>query len=134
MSKITLCARFNLFPDDTVLGAIFSHSGFNFSSKGGTPIMVNETSGEKGITIPSPGISVELITLVNNVNFRVGIWDGNSIKVTARDENGAFITDKIVIGHNVYIDSFISGENIKSVDFDTIGAEEMLVSICIAIF
>jgi len=133
MKKITICSKFDLFPDNTMLGSSFGYSNFNFISKSGISIMVNETAGEKGITIRPIGTSVTFPTSVNYVAFRVGIWDGNSINVIAKNENGQIITQRSINGINQYIDSSITGENIQFVDFDTNGNEELLVSICIDI-
>ena len=130
----TICARFDLFPDNTGLGITFTHSNYDFSSKDLTSaIAVNESSGEKGITIRPPGISVILITTVDYVAFRVGIWDSHPIDVIARDANGIIINQNTINGHNHYLDSSISGVGSKSIDFETIGNEELLVSICINI-
>lgn len=133
MPPITLCAKFDLFPDGTVLGTSFNHSGFTFSAKGLTALFVNNTSGEKGIRIPPPGITVELIAPSNHATFRVGIWDGKPITVTAKDVNGVTVSTKVITGHNQYIDSFINGRSIKYLDFDVTGHEEMLISVCINI-
>lgn len=125
-----ICAKFDLFPDNTILGSNFNHSNFDFVSDTGLSLFVNQTAGENSIGVKT-GVTINFIRPVNNVYFRVGIWSGKPIEVTGFDASAAIKNRVTVNGNNQYIDSLLVGSEMTSVKFYSLGLEECLVSICI---
>jgi hypothetical protein len=124
------CAKFDLFPNNTILGNNFNHSNVQFTSLNGTSIYVNETSNERGITINPPGIVVRFPVPASNLTIRLGFWDGYDVEVVLYNSNMIELTRFTAQGTNEYKDFLVQHNEISYLELNTHGNEELLVSIC----
>lgn len=88
---------------------------------------------EWGIRINQGGILIEFITSTDEVQLRIGYWDGHPVTVETFDSENKSLSLDTFTGKNAFIDSIIKGEKIKKILIDALGLEKILVSVSIEV-
>lgn len=131
MPKLT--ADFSQLPLGASFGKKLSFSNFEFIAKASPNIYIVQGNAEWGIRINPGGILIEFITTTNEVQLRIGYWDEHPVKVETFDSENKSLSLDTFTGKNAFIDSLIKGEKIKKILIDTLGLEEILVSVSIEV-
>jgi hypothetical protein len=133
----TLCAAFNLFPDNTQLPDEFVLSGFRFRrSAGGHQWFVNKTANVLGLQFEPNGGTAVLPTPVNKVEVRVGTFGDPGaapVQLTVEDAQGVALKQIDIPNTNSYQDVTMDAPNIASLKFSGGGHEGVIEKICVTV-
>lgn len=132
MSGFTLCADFNLFPDNHRLGPNFSLAAFNFAQVGGNPMFVNITGNERGLQFPQEGIEISLPVVTDSVVLRLGTFAGK-VEIEVLNSARNIVRQQTVQGINMYITVRLLAPEIATIILREGGNEGIIPSICVTV-
>lgn len=130
MSSLKLCAEFNIFPDNHVLGPAFSLAAFYFQQLGTPDMIANDTAGERGLSIPEAGVNITLPIPVPEVRMRIGTFH-SPLDIISLDGSGTVLSQETVPLLNRYEDRTINSKDIHVIRLIRGGHEGLLPWICI---
>lgn len=131
-TPITICASFELFPDNTNLGSGFSLAGYLFRELGGgASLFVNESGGGIGLQFPREGVHVTLPTTVSAVEFTAAAFAG-PVTVDALDSGGNIVRHTTV-SNGVFQTVRLFAPEIVALQFADGSNEGIISEICVTL-
>ena len=132
MPILRLCAKFNVFPDNHLLGPEFTLAAFHFKQLGTPDMIANDTAEERGLSIPNDGVAITLPLLSTQVQMRIGTFN-SPLDILVADNSGTVVSKQTVPFLNTYKDYTVSANEIFMIKLIGGGFEGLLASICIEI-
>jgi hypothetical protein len=130
-----LCADFNIFPDDHVLGPLFTLAAMDFADiPGGATSFVNETAGTLALQFPDVGLDVDPPPLAtpSKMQIRVGAFAG-PFEIFALDVAGNVVGKRNIALLNKFHTVGFKRPDIDRLEFRGGNNEGMIAFICVVV-